>query len=174
MRKTKKLTLSAILVALGVVFMSMGSVIDVLDLTVCALASLLVVFVYLELGRAYAWGVYICTSLAALLVAPSKLLCLEYALVFGIYPLLKAYIERLPKWLWLIVKLAFVNGIIWALIFFVETLFGLPFIEDDSLIYKAALYLLMNVAFIVYDACITVMVRFYYEKLRDRFKRFLK
>lgn len=174
MRKTKRLTLSAILVALGVAFMSMGSVIDVLDLTVCALASLLVAFVYMELGGSYAWSVYICTSLAAFLVAPSKLLCFEYALVFGIYPLLKAYIERLPRWLWLVVKLAFINGIIWALIFFVEMLFGFPFIEGDSLVYKAALYLLMNVAFVVYDAFITVMVRFYYDRLRDRFKRFLR
>ena len=111
MKSTKKLTLSALLCALGVVFMAMGSVIDVLDLTVCALASLLVVFVYLELGTRYAIGVYRCTSSAALIVGPSKLLCFEYILLFGGYPLLKALIERLPRWLWIIVKLAFINAI---------------------------------------------------------------
>ena len=174
MKNTKKLTLSALLCALGVVFMALGSVIDVIDLTVCALVSLLVVFVYLELGTKYAIGVYICTSIAALIVVPSKLLCFEYILVFGFYPLLKALIERLPRWLWLIVKLAFINTIIWLLIVFVQMLFGFPFIEGDSFIFKAALYILMNFAFIVYDLFISVMVRVYYEKFRSRFKRFLK
>ena len=39
MRETKKLALSALLVALGTVFMMLGSFVEVLDLTVCALAN---------------------------------------------------------------------------------------------------------------------------------------
>ena len=47
MRQTKKITLSAMLTALGTVLMVLGAFIDVIDLSVCALASLLVVFVYI-------------------------------------------------------------------------------------------------------------------------------
>ena len=174
MNSTKKITLSAIMVALGTVFMALGSVIEVLDLSVCAVASLIVVFIYLELGSSYAWMVYLATSLAAALVVPSKLMFLEYFLVFGIYPLLKAFIERLPKWSWILVKLVFINAIIWTIFLFAEVLLGIPFIEGDTLLYKAGLYIFMNITFIVYDIFITVMVRFYYDRLRPRFKRFLK
>ena len=174
MKKTKKLTLSAVLSSLGVVLMALGSIVDVFDLSVCALASLIVVFIYLELGASYAFGVYLSTALLALVLVPSKLVFIEYALVFGIYPLLKAFIERLPRFSWLIIKLAFINGIIWLLVFFFEMLFGVPFIEGDTLILKIGFYLFLNLTFVVYDIFITVMVRFYYDKLRKRFKRFLK
>ena len=174
MRHTKKITLSAILVALGVAIMALGAVFDVLDLSVSALASLIVVFVYLEIGSPYTWLVWLCTSLITALVFPGSILWVEYLLVFGIYPILKAYIERAPRFLWWILKLLFFNFVIWALFFVVEFIFGLPFFEDGGLIWKALLYLLMNAAFIVYDLFITIMVRVYYERFRKRFKRFLK
>ncbi len=174
MTKTKKLTLSAVLCALSVVFMALGSIIDVFDLSVCALASLIVVFIYLEVGATYALGVYLATAILSLIIVPSKLVFFEYFLVFGIYPLLKAFIERLPRWSWLLIKLVFVNAIIWLLTLFCALLLGYDFIEGDTLILKAGFYILMNGAFLAYDYFITVMVRFYYDRLRQRFKRFLK
>ena len=70
MSQTKKLALSATLTALGTVFMVLGGFIEVLDLTVCALASLLVAFVYIEIGAPYYWLVWICTSLCSALLFP--------------------------------------------------------------------------------------------------------
>ena len=105
---------------------------------------------------------------------PGSIVWVEYLLVFGIYPILKAYIERLPRWSWLIVKLLYVNATFWAIFGVVELLLGLPFFEDGALIMKAVTYLLVNVAFIAYDAFITVMVKFYYDRLRRRFFKFLK
>ena len=174
MSNTKKLALSAILVALGAVFMALGAVIEVMDLSVCALASLLVVFVYLEIGSPYTWLVWLATSLATALILPGNIVWVEYLLVFGVYPLIKAYIERLPRIFWWFIKLAFVNAIIWALFFISERLFGLPFFEGDTLPLKIGMYALMNFAFVVYDLFITIMVRLYYEKIRPRIKRFLK
>ena len=174
MSQTKKVTLSALMVALGAATMMLGTVIDVLDLSVCAIASLLVVFIYLEIGSYFPWLVWICTSLSILLMNPGSLVWAEYLLVFGIYPLMKAYIERLPRWSWLIVKILYINAIVWSLFFICEGLLGLPFFDEDSLVMKVALYVLINVAFVVYDFFITVMVRFYLQKLRPRFRKFLK
>ena len=95
-------------------------------------------------------------------------------MVFGIYPLVKAYIERLPRWSWLIVKLAYINAVIWGLFAICELLLGFPFFDADGTGMVILLYVLMNVAFIAYDLFITVMVKFYFEKLRPRFKKFLK
>ena len=174
MKSTKKLALSAILAALGTVFMVLGAVIEVMDLTVCALASLVVVFVYLEIGSPYTWIVWLVTSLATALMFPGSLIWVEYLLVFGIYPIIKAYIERLPRLIWWPIKLVFVNAIIWALFFIVEGLFGVPFFEGDTLPLKIATYALINIAFVAYDLFITVMVRLYFEKIRHRINRFLK
>ena len=62
MKQTKKLTLSAMIVALGTVFMKLGSIIEVFDLTAAALASMLVAFVYVEIGSPYTWLVWLATS----------------------------------------------------------------------------------------------------------------
>ena len=95
-------------------------------------------------------------------------------MVFGIYPLLKAYIERLPRWSWWPIKLLFINAEIWGIFAVSELLLGIPFFGEERMIMKVALYVLINVAFVAYDLFITVMVRLYYEKFRRRFKQFLK
>ena len=174
MSQTKKITLSAMMVALGTAFMIIGAVIEVLDLTVCALASMLVVFIFLEIGSYYPWLVWVCTSLATGLLYPASLIWVEYALIFGVYPLIKAYIEKLPRWSWIIVKLVYANAVIWALFFICEKLLGVPFFTDEARWMRILTYILTNVAFLAYDLFITVMVRFYYEKLRPRFKKLLK
>ena len=162
------------MVALGTAVMLLGTVIEVLDLTVCALASMFVVFIYLEIGSYFPWLVWICTSLSTLLINPGSLVWAEYLLVFGIYPLIKAYVERLPRWSWLIVKLVYINAVIWSLFFICEKLLLISFFGEEGMIMKIFTYVLMNVAFIAFDMFITVMVRFYFDKLRPRFRKFLK
>ena len=174
MRQAKKVTLSAMLSALGTVLLLVGAFVDVLDLSMCAIASLCVVFIYIEVGSPYTWLVWLTTSLLTFIFSPGKTVWMLYLLIFGVYPLLKAYIERLPKMFWLTVKLAYINAIIWVMIFILTYLFKLPFVESDKMWIKIGVYLLMNVAFVAYDMFITVMVRVYLAKLRPRFKNLLK
>ena len=162
------------MVALGTAFMVLGAVIEVLDLTVCSIASMLVVFIYLEIGSYFPWLVWICTSLATALIYPGSIIWAEYMLVFGVYPLIKAYIERLPRWSWLIVKLIYINAVVWGMFCISEFLLGIPFFEDESKVLIVITYILTNVAFIMYDLFITVMVRLYYVKLRPRIQKLLK
>ena len=162
------------MVALGTAIMLLGAVIEVLDLSVCAIASMLVVFIYIEIGSYYPWLVWICTTLATALIFPGTPIWVEYLFVFGIYPLMKAYIERLPRWSWLIVKILYINAVIWGMFLVTELLLGIPFFEEGSRLLTIFTYVLMNVAFVVYDVFITIMVRFYFDKIRPRFKKFLK
>lgn len=174
MKETKKITLSAMLVALGAALMALGGVVEVFDLTVCALASLLVAFVYIELGSPYTWLVWICTSLVSFIIFPASLLWLEYFLIFGIYPIIKGYIERLKRGFWLILKLAFGTVMTVVLILCAELVTGAPFFETDLQWLTAVLCALVVVAFILYDFFLTVLIRFYMTKLRKRFQSFLK
>ena len=180
MKETKKLTISAMTVALGVVFMVLGAVFEVLDLSAAVLASLLVVFIYIEIGSPYTWLVWLATSLGAFLLYPGSLMWLVYLTVFGIYPILKGYFERLPRVLWIILKLAFVNISMALLTLFAEWLTGVSFLGEapdtgfNPIVFYAILWLLMNVAFFLYDKMIGIMLAFYYARIRPKIERILK
>ena len=55
-KSTKRLTLCAVLTALGVVVLSLGSLLEVLDLSAAALAGMLVVIVVIEVGGPFLVG----------------------------------------------------------------------------------------------------------------------
>ena len=173
MRQTKKIAISGLLVALGTVIMALGAVLEVVDLTSCALASLLVAFVYIEIGSPYTWLVWLCTSLTTFICFSGSLVWAEYLFVFGVYPLLKAFIEKLPRVFWILIKFAYINGVIW-LLFLVARLLGMSLFNGETLIINIALYAIVNIAFFAYDMFITVLVRLYFDRFRKRFKRFLK
>lgn len=180
MSRTKKLTFSASLVALGVLFMTLGAVFTVLDLTTAVLASLLVAFAYLELGSPYTWLVWLATALLSFIFFPGSFMWLTYLLVYGVYPILKGYIERLPRPLWIIIKLVFVNIAMTVMLLFSEALIGQSFFGDtadipfDPRIVYAVMWVLLNAAFLLYDRLIVVMVVWYNQRLRPRISNLLK
>ena len=174
MRATKKLTLSAMLVALGVVLMIVGGLVGVLDLTVCALVSLLVAFACVEIGSPYTWLVWVATSLIAFIIPYCRTLAPLYLLIFGIYPILKGFIERTPRIVWYVLKLVFINIMLVLLSLVSELMSGVPLVPLENKIAVAAVYLVMNVGFIAYDMFITVMLRVYFGKFRNRIKNLLK
>ena len=162
------------MVALGTVLMTFGAFFEVMDLTVCAIASLIVALIYIELGSPYTWLVWICTSLTTFLCFSGSIIWVEYLFVFGIYPILKAYIEKLPRVFWIVLKLAFINAVIWLMVLVCEKLLGIPFFGGETFWLNAAVYVVMNVAFVAYDLFITVLVRLYFAKYRHRFSKFFK
>jgi hypothetical protein len=174
MRNTKKLTLSAILVALGVAIMFVGVLVDTVSLSVAAISSLIVVFVYIEIGSPYPYLVWICTSLCAALMFSGSSIWVEYFLIFGIYPIIKAWLEKLARPLWIPLKFLLFNIQFWALFGLMELLLGIPMFESDNLPLNIALYALCIVAFFAYDFFITFMVRIYFLSFRKRIARFLK
>jgi hypothetical protein len=174
MKDTKKITLSAMLTALGVVIMLLGAVIEMLDLTVGAIASLIVVFVFVEIGKPYHWLVWLCTSLITALIYPGSALWIEYFLIFGIYPILKAYIERLPKWSWWPVKLVYINAVVGMLALAMEKLLGIPFFEDEGVWMRVLFWALLNVAFVMYDIFLRTLLRVYFVKYRERIISLIK
>ena len=185
MKKTKKLTLSSAIVALGVLFMTLGAISSVLDLSAAVLASLLMCFVYLELGSPYTWLVWLATSLLSFILFSGSFVWLTYLLVYGIYPIIKGYIERLPRMAWLPIKLVFVNAMMLVLLFFSEALIGVSFFGDvsgihigkwmiDPRIIYAVMWALLNIGFVVYDRMIVVLVLWYQKRLRPRLAFLLK
>ncbi len=175
MRNTKKVTLSALMAALGTVFLILGAYIEVLDLAMGALASVIMIFVYIELGSPYTWLVWLATSLlAALLGSANPLSAIWYFLLFGIYPILKAYIERLPRLAWLPLKLIYANAAFIGMVGLFWLIFGIsPFALDKKWMI-IGIWVLGNFAFVIYDLFIKAMARVYLLKYRKRFSKLLK
>lgn len=166
--------------ALGVVFMTVGAFVPSLDLTAAALSSLTVVLVFIEVGAPHVYLVWLASSLLGFIFFSGSAVWLEYLLVFGLYPILKAYIERLPRGFWLIVKLVYANLVFALLFWLMEALLGMPFDTGEAIFgvsgapLLVAVWVLLNVAFFAYDTLISISVRIYFAKYRDRFKKLLK
>jgi hypothetical protein len=137
-------------------------------------ASLLAVFVYIEIGSPFTWLVWPATTLTVAMLPNGISVAGLYFLVFGIYPILKAYIERAPRPLWWPLNLVYINSVIVILAVAVRVITGASMFTSELFIVNAALWVLMNVAFIAYDMFITVAVRLYMLKYRRIFARFLK
>ncbi|MBR2951623.1 MAG: hypothetical protein IKC43_01455 [Clostridia bacterium] len=185
MRKTKKISLAAILSALGVTFMYLGAFIQVLDLSVVAIASALVVFARIEIGTPYDWAVYLVTGTLSLffLFNLNPLIPVLYFLFAGMYPILKAYFERLPRrslsYLVKGVYFALIVGLLLLLaVFFSEALFGAPLFTGKLLPYTsvllAALYVLLIFMCFVYDLLLSQLVVIYMVKIRPKIATILK
>jgi hypothetical protein len=179
MKSTKKLTLSSVTVALGVALMMIGAVFEPLDLASACISSVLVAFIYIEIGAPYTWLVWIATSLITAIVYPASGMWVMYLFLFGLYPMVKGYIERAPRTLWWILKIAFYMISASALGCTLSFLLGIPLIEGEFFglkreILLALLYAFGALAFVMYDVFLTAGVKVYYMKLRPKIKNILK
>ena len=159
--------------ALGSALMAIGAVWELVDMALAAFASFLVVIIIIEVGWPFPWLVWISSSLITFLFFPGSSVWLMY-FVFGVFPILKYYIEKLKRLFWFPLKLIYVNACIIGLMYAMDFIFGLPLFETDLLILKIALYAVLNVAFFAYDRLLTLLVRLYNEKYRHRFRRLFK
>ena len=182
-QKTRKLTLSSVICALGVVLLSIGSLVQTVDLSAAALASIMCIFAVIELGGAYPWALFVVTGLLSVILTPYGMAGWFYLAFFGYYPMVKDKVERLPKlWAWvlkiLVLNIAlFLCVVILYFLFFASTGGGLTdafvkiFGESDlGELFAVAMVLAVNVVFVVYDVALTMIISTYINRLRHRFK----
>ena len=172
MRPLKKLTLSALLAALGVTLLYVGSLFELIDLSVVAIVSLLVVFAQLELRSPYQWMTYIATALLAVLLLQNRFAAYAYALFGGLYPILKYYFEHLPRLFAWGIKLVAFNLMLGGVYAVSAWLFAGAFFPVGNLLY--GMWALCNFAFVLYDLLLTRVVILYIVVLRKRIERFLR
>lgn len=166
-KKTKRLTVSAVSAALGVVILALGSFVEVLDLSSSAFAGMIVIFTVIEIGGFWPWAVFGATGLLALLL-PMKLPAVFYLLFCGWYPIIKEKIERLhSRVLQWVIKLALLNAALTLVILAGRYILALP---DTELSWSWVLYLMGNAAFVLFDIALTRLITLYIVRLRKRFR----
>lgn len=168
---TKRLTVCAVLTALGVCISWLGSLVGVLDLCTPLLTALLLVPIVIEYGKGYPFGVWLATVILALLLLPNKSPAAVY-LVFGYYPILKAYLERLRPLPCRLLKQLIFAAVDLALVYGSNLVVGVQ--EDVPTWYNAALlvggYLVLNLV----DIALTRLISAYVFKYRPRFAKWMR
>ena len=170
--RTKRMTVSAMLAALGVALMWLGSLFDTLSLSMAAIASMLTIFAVIDIGSYYPYLIYAVTSVVALLLLPVKDVAVYYACFFGIYPILKEKYEKRSRPTSWLLKIATFN--LAMILVAVITYFLLSFDKEDiKAWYLVAIAVLGNITFFLYDFALTRLITLYIRRFREHF-RFLR
>ncbi len=163
-----RLTMSGVMSGLGVTLLYIGSVFEVLDITLAALASFIIVFFVMEFSKLQAFAVFTVTGTLALLLLPNKFPAVMYFVFIGYYPILKAIAEKkLKKVSAYAFKLIIFNAALFTLIFLARRFFRTP---ENVFALEVAFVALANLTFVVYDFALTRLISFYFYKLRPRLR----
>ena len=184
--KTKRLALSAVLCALGVVIMGFGAILEVMDITTTMLASLLLLPIMLCYGNGYAVISYAVTAVLSLILMPHSFAPWMYLGLLGYYPMVKSKIDRLPKALSLILKFLLLLAAlaVYFVAFYLLMMKGsgslseaflLAFGEEGKgAIMGWATVLLACIAFFAYDLLIDRILILYRYKWQGRIEKWMK
>ena len=163
-----KIVVSGVLVALSVIILYLGCAIEVLDLTMSAIVSLMIVVIVIEMGYKYAWMTYIATAILSIALLPQKSPAIFYACFMGFYPIIKSYVERLGSALLRWVIKIITGNVALALMFLLLSLFVPDEFETGTLLIIT--YILGFVAFVTYDIALSKLITLYFVRIRDRIK----
>lgn len=167
MKRTKKLAFSGIMTALCIVILFLGSFFSALDLSMAALAGMMLVLPVIEMGDKWAWSIFFASSLLALLIIPSKLVVCFFVCLMGWYPIAKRSFERLACVLSWLVKLIVFNAFLSLTIWVVNSVLHLP---ENDFSFTWALFALGNVTFVIYDIALSKIILLYIVRLRKILK----
>ena len=162
-KKTKFITLCALMTAYSVVALFVGSVLPTGQLGFAALASLFGIAAVIEMGIKGGVSVFICSLILGLLLTSNKNPAILYGMFFGYYPILKFFAEKVRirpvEW---IIKLAVLNiALTLIVVIFNSLVFSVQSLTDSLIV----IYLGANVVFVVFDLGVTRAMRFYISKL---------
>jgi len=168
MKSSFKVSLGGVVGALSLVLMLITSIVPFGTYAFPAFAGMMLISIVIELGYSWAFVVYGIVSVLSLVLLTDKEAALLYVAFLGFYPVLKGLLEKLnSKVVQYILKFSVFN-ICMIIAFYVSVLLiGIPK-ESFNLfgVYLPLVFLLLgNIAFVVYDLCITQMVSYYLFKL---------
>lgn len=159
------------LAALGVIFLCVGTLLEVLDSSMAVLASLCVVVAVIEYGKGAPWMVYATISVLSFLIIPYNLPAIFFVFFFGFYPILKEKLDKKNKVIrWILKEIIFnvclaIIIVLYMFFFFqgINIAIPLPWIIVIAV-------LLCEAVFILYDMAMTRIILFYIFNLRKRLK----
>lgn len=152
---TRQVARGGMTTGLSVALLYVASFLSVASWAACMLVGFIPALFFLVDEKRTGTLVYLATAFLALFVLPDKSVAILYTGFFGLYTVLKFWIERLrrrlPEW---ICKLIFAN--LWVLV--VLRLVSLGFIPEIPRLSPLVIALILiggNLIFVYYDLCVS-------------------
>ena len=175
MKRTKKITLSALFCALSVVVLLVGSFSQVADIAISMAASAILMLGLIEMGQSFAVMIYFATSILSLLFLPSKFIAAVYIAFSGLYPLIKRFFDSKGLVLSILLKIVYFNSALALALVGAKTLFPLE-VESEkfNFVFLLSYFAIANAAFWLFDLVLKKATMLYLTQYRHRFRRFFK
>lgn len=162
---SSKIAYPAILGALSLIFVYVAAIAPSGSWGIVAVAGLFPAAAVVSVGFRSGLLCWAGVSILSFLLIPDKLCALLYTALFGLYPLVKALIERLRnKPIQYVIKLAFFNAS-FTLVFLIMRAAVLDSFPE-RLATAWILYLLGNIVFLVYDFGFSKLIALYIARIR--------
>lgn len=167
---TKKIATGGILLALSIATLFAATTVPGIEMTLYALSSVYVAIMIIEFTPNIGWGFYIATVMLSFVLVPNKAALIPYTIFFGIYAVIKYYIEnylkKFPQLAQIILKLVFFNLMfVLGFIFFGSIIVGALHVPDMSL---PIILIGAQIFFLAYDYILTLLIGFYMKRVRNQ------
>lgn len=166
--KSKQIALGGIITLLSTVSLYISSILPTNKLLFFALSTFLFSVTIIEVNIKFTLLVFFSSSLLSFIIIPNKIIILPYVIFFGYYAIIKAIIERINILaVELLLKLLLFNlsmYIIYTLannVIFGEIIINIP---------VWVVFLLMQLAFIIYDYAFSIVIYLYRRKIRPKIR----
>lgn len=167
-----KVAVGGVFSAIALVLMMLTGVFPFGTYAFPVIAGVMLIVIYLEFGFRWSMFVYGVISIMSVLFVSDKEAALFFLLLFGYYPVVKSFIERIKsKIVQYIIKLAIFNAAAVSVYFLMLFVFGMPVDSFELFGVNIPLIFLIvgNFVFLIYDLAINVVVAQYLQKYRKFF-----
>ena len=175
MNKTKKITLSSLMIALASLFM-LTSYFPYLTYSIPAISGLFIMALVIEIDKKWAALSYFASAIIIFFLAEPEAK-LIYIAFFGYYPIVKSCLEGLKSMaLEYLLKFAVFNAAVILTYTVFAGLIGVSFGEMNEFgKYTSWILLLVaNFVFVLYDIALTRVIEFYNYKIHDKVRKSFK
>lgn len=162
--KAKEITLSAILIALTIIILYLNLLLPISTISILTLASLLIPIALIRGSMKSAILVYISSSIIGLFLIPINIILL-YILFFGIYGIVKYFIEKINNMpLEILFKFIFFNIILFISFFIFKTFISIQITKLPIGLF----WIMAQVVFLIFDYALSLLITFYLEKIHTK------
>ena len=176
LNKSVGIAFCGIITALSTVLMMCTGLLPVATYALPALSGVLMILVVVELGRQWAFPVFVATALLSSFLAADKEAVLLFIVFFGYYPILKSLLEQIrQKWLSWLLKFIVFNAAMITGFFAAVYLLMVPIEEFTigTVFLPWILLILGNIVFLLYDYAVSGLVVLYFQRFHGLFSKWL-
>lgn len=175
MKRTAKITLCAMMVALASVLM-LTSYFPYLTISIPAIAGLFIMVLVIETDYKYSILAYLASAIIVFLVAEPEAKML-YVLFFGYYPIIKSILEKIKSRAFeYVAKFLVFNLAVVSAYLLLSALFSFKLTEFGNFGKYSIIVLLLvaNFVFAIYDVAVSRMAQYYIYKIHPSVIKVLK